>query len=103
MPSRRHAAGGQDRADRAHSLGRRTLVAGADREIDHNSAGTFVPPGLRERQHFRALHGIEFAAIGADEDLKRVVGFRDRDRVTLTVVDWDIGNGGHLLIGVAST
>jgi hypothetical protein len=78
-------------------------VAGANRQIDHDSAGGLMLPGLREGQHFRALCRSEFAAIGPDEDFDGVVGFADRDRMTQPVIGGNIGDGRDLrLVGVAA-
>ena len=102
---RRHAAlrlrPGTDPTNRARDCRGRTLVSGADRQIDDNSASGLPPPSLCKCQDFCALHRVELAAIGANENFECMIGFRHRDRVTLAIIGRNVGNSGNLLIGVA--
>ena len=58
-------------------------------------------PSLGKRQDLGALHRVDLAPAGADEHFQRMVGFGDGDRMPQAVIRRDVGNGRHLLIGVA--
>jgi hypothetical protein len=44
-----------------------------------------MPPALRESEHVGALARRQPAAVAADEDLDRVLAFRERDRMTISI------------------
>ena len=90
-----------DTISRMASAAARSLLP-AERPVDDDAAGGVMLPAQPEGQNLGALRRIELAAIAADKDFERAVGFLERDRMAHAVIGRHVGNAGDLLIGIAA-